>query len=90
MHVCHLVMTHVACPLAADTMIFLPSLSDDRHLLVLRGAAGRRGAQAAGLLGASGQAAAGDLPCVTGGAAVRGSLHPHLLYGVHLTQPGCK
>lgn len=42
---------------------------------MLKGAGGCGRAQAAGLPVASGQAAAGDLPSVTGGAAVRSGVH---------------
>jgi len=53
--------------------------------VVAGGAGSGGGALAAGLLAASSQAAPGDLPSsITGGAAVRGSFHSHLLSAVHL------
>ena len=60
------------------------------HLLVLGGAARRGSAQASGLPVASSQGAASNLTSITGGAAVGGCFHAHLLSTIHLRQPGCK
>lgn len=86
----------LGCPLTPNTTTGLSSVHVwasgwNRHLPVLWGAAGRRGAQAAGLpFGLMNQAAARDLPSVTGGAAVWSSFDSHLLSTVHLWQPDCK
>lgn len=60
------------------------------HLPVVRLAASRGRAQAADLLVASKQAAAGNFSAVPGGAAVWGRFHSYVLSSVHHTRPGCK
>lgn len=87
------VILQLGCPLAPNTTTGLSSVHVGQwveHPPVLWGAAGGRGAQAAGLSFGSNQAAARDVPSVTGGAAVWNSFDSHLLSAVHLWQPDCK